>query len=239
MIRNAASATTSVLREHKRRLYSLATDGESHRRRSFKALTLTHSLSPLSPIYSNLSDLKLLNLLCGDDDVTSDADWKHVLKRYQNTLLRINGVTINDIQICPAGIKKHLVDSGMKPHTASRFLCPNNRQDVTLMFSLLNSIARLPPASDDDEPSYRSTRSALRLLGALYRHLLNAYTNTALALGDQLMHISAMMHISCAIFRKNKSGFIPSQLMFDTQIMGKTAFFNVAKTKVDNPGGSY
>ena len=53
------------------------------------------------------------------------------------------------------------------------------------------------------------------------------------------MHLSAMMHISCAIYRKNKSGFIPSQLMFDTQIMGKAAFFNVAKTQIDNQDGSY
>lgn len=68
-------------------LFCVASDGES--RRGSALITLTHKrpLSPTSPIYPLLSNLWLMNLLVGDNDLTAEKDYKHVVKRLQNLLL--------------------------------------------------------------------------------------------------------------------------------------------------------
>ena len=82
-----------------------------------------------------------------------------------------------------AGIQKHLVDSGvLKADTANSWLNPNDRQDIVLMFSLLNAISKLPVAPDESPLTYKMTRNNLRLLGSLYSHLLHTYTNVNLLL---------------------------------------------------------
>ena len=236
----AVKASVPVLQRHHRRLYCISTDGDAHRRRALAALTLAQDLPSSSPIYSKLKPLRLLNRLCGHDDITSDFDWKHVLKRYCNALLRLNGCTVNNTLLTPAVLQKHLVDSGiLSPDSARSLLNPNDKQDVVLMYSLLNAISKLQEASEDNLLTYRMTRTVLCLLGKLYFHLLNAYTNTLLSLRDQLMHTSAAMHITCALYRLDKTSFIPSQLMYDMQTMGKATLFNVAKTQVDDPEGSF
>lgn len=87
LLESASHALQQSQVPHCRRLYCIASDGDSRRRRSMSLLTLTHSLPPSSPIFPLLSELRLFNLLCGEDDITADLDWKHVFKRFRNTLL--------------------------------------------------------------------------------------------------------------------------------------------------------
>ena len=242
LIKDAAGTIISYFKEYnyKLRLYCISTDGDAHRLRALASLTLSQMPSESSSLYSKSKSLKLLNLFCGHGEITSDFDWKHVLKCFRNALLRINGSTVNGEYIRATGIQKHLVDSGLlKADMASKWLNPNDRQDIVLMFYLLNAISKLPEAPEDSSPTYTSAQNVLRLLGSLYGHLLNTYTNVHLSLCDQLMHTSAAMHITCAIYRIDKTGFIPSQLMYDVQSMGKTTYFNVAKTQIDDPNGSF
>lgn len=48
---------------------------------------LTGDLDLSDPIYRLLSPLPLFDLKCGDDALTSDFDWKHVLKWFWNTAI--------------------------------------------------------------------------------------------------------------------------------------------------------
>lgn len=62
-------------------LWSVATDGDSTRRKAGYHLFVRNPLSPSSPTYRTLVQLQGLNLLTGEGDVTLDFDWKHIYKR--------------------------------------------------------------------------------------------------------------------------------------------------------------
>ena len=164
--------TSSTLQESQKgfghRLYCIASDGDACRRRAMVLLTLTKSVPPSSPIFEILSCLRLFNKLCGDDDLTGDFDWQHILKRFRNTLLHLKGILINDVVITAAVIKFHLMKNSMTETAANAILSPNDKQDVTLMIQLLNSLAQLPDTSAEDEPSFHASHRILQLLGRLY-----------------------------------------------------------------------
>jgi hypothetical protein len=92
LIERASHALIHSQAIHKRHLYCISSDGDSHRRQAMALLTLTWSLPPTSPIFPALSSLRLFNLLCGNDVLNGEVDWKHILKRFRNRLLRLKGV---------------------------------------------------------------------------------------------------------------------------------------------------
>lgn len=223
------------------RLYGVSSDGESRRCKSLGLLTMCYELSPSSAIYSLLGPLPLFNRLVGADDLVCDKDWRHVIKRFRNTLLhnstplRINGSTLTRPLI-----KRHLVEAlSMSSSTADSLLSPNDPQDVVLAFRLLNSISTLPPAPAYSTPIYESTRNTLRLLGRIYTHLLKCYTELTLSLREQLEHLSAVAHILLTLYMQDKRGIIPAILYLDVQIMIKNVYFCVAKILVDNPDSGF
>jgi hypothetical protein len=131
-------------------------------------LTLTWLVLPSSPIFNILSSLQLFNMLCGNDDLTSDFDWKRILKCFRNTLLCLKGILIDGVVVTTAILKMHLMKNSMTKSAADAILSLNDKQDVTLMIQLLNSIAQLPDASAEDDPSIHASRHILQLLGQLY-----------------------------------------------------------------------
>jgi hypothetical protein len=68
-------------------IWSIATDGDARRRQAIHRLCMVHRLSPASPIYQGLCKLMLLNLSCGEGDITHDGDFKHEEKRMLNWAL--------------------------------------------------------------------------------------------------------------------------------------------------------
>ena len=217
------------------RLYSLASDGDSRRRRALIAIALLHPLDPSSQIYPILSKLSLFNLMCGENDITAEFDWKHVLKRFQNTLLRLKGIEIDGVAISTSVIKAHLVSNGMSSYEADELLGRDDKQDVVLMTKLLLAISLLPDATDEDRLLSRSARRVLRLLGQIYNSLLNAYMDVQLSLNEQLEHLSTAAHLILAIYFQDKGNFIPVQTCFDVMSMIKNIYFCVAKTQIDDP----
>jgi hypothetical protein len=239
LIERASHALIDSQAVHKRRLYCISSDGDSRRRRAMALLTLTRSLPPTSPIFPALSSLRLFNLLCGNDDLNGEVDWKHILKRFRNGLLRSKGVLINNTVITATILKAHLKLNGMDNSAAAAILAPNNKQDVVLMIQLLNGLANLPPATENDDPSVRASRHIIHLLGNLYRNLLETYMHPSLSLSDQLTRLSTAAHIILALYSREQGDFIPIQLYFDVMSMIKNIYFCVAKTQQDNPNGKF
>ncbi|KAI0058140.1 hypothetical protein BV25DRAFT_1862304, partial [Artomyces pyxidatus] len=222
-----------------RRLYCIASDGESRRRKSLVALTLVRKLPPSSPLYPLLSPLSLLNTHCGDDDITPDWDWKHNMKRFRNTLLRQKGVRIDGTNITTSILRVHLLQSGMAETTVNAVLSPNDKQDVVLMLQLLNTLAHLPDLPADSPPTSHSSRRILRLLGQIYDLFLKAYLDISLSLHEQMSNLSAAAHLVLALYSRDKGNFIPAQLYFDFISMVKNVYFCVAKAQLDNPDSSF
>lgn len=71
-------------------VWSIATDGDARRRQAIHRLCMSHMLSPASPIHQELCNLALLNLYCGEGDITHDGDFKHEEKRTPTSRLRCN-----------------------------------------------------------------------------------------------------------------------------------------------------
>lgn len=61
-------------------LWSLATDGDTTRRKAGHRVFLKKWLPIMSPLYGVLSNLPGMNLYTGDEDVTLDFDYKHIIK---------------------------------------------------------------------------------------------------------------------------------------------------------------
>lgn len=90
------------------RTVSIASDGEAKRGDALVLLTMHSTLQPSSPIYPQLYNLDLMNLLVGKDDITSDKDFKHVFKRQRNLLMRNKGIEIDGFCVTPSLLRVQL-----------------------------------------------------------------------------------------------------------------------------------
>ena len=61
-------------------VYCLASNGESRHGKALVALTECIPLSTTCLLFAYLGNLLLLNLMVGEDKLTSDKDYKHVMK---------------------------------------------------------------------------------------------------------------------------------------------------------------
>ena len=68
-------------------IWSIETDGDAGRRLVLFRLCTSHVLSPPSELYLLLHSLELMNLACGEDEITHDGDFKHEEKRKSISLL--------------------------------------------------------------------------------------------------------------------------------------------------------
>jgi hypothetical protein len=170
------------------RLYCISSDGDAKRRAATLLFTFNRELDRNGELFKKLGDLPLFDYHCGDEDLTGNIDPKHICKRLRNSLIRLLASTIDGVVLTRQLIKQHLLrDSCHSAQHIDRLLNPNDRQNVKLMYNLLSAIAVLPAAKETDTPAFQNTRRVLRLLGALYRHILEAYTNIKLSLHEHLL----------------------------------------------------
>ncbi|KAH9170291.1 hypothetical protein EDB89DRAFT_2190372 [Lactarius sanguifluus] len=223
------------------RTVCVASDGEAKRGDAFVILTMSSQLSASSPIYGQLSSLKLMNHLVGPDDLTADKDFKHVFKRQRNLLMRQKGVLIQGFCVTPAILRTHLESHGFPSHRLRSLLNPNDKQDVVLAYSLLKEVWSLPPPPAGSSPSFARAREALNVYGKFAHHLMTPYVCVDLNLDEQLIHLSAAAHMAFFLYRDclARTQFMPTQSYVDIMIMVKNVFYCVAKAKVDNPHGNF
>lgn len=222
------------------KLYSFASDGDSRRRKATVMLTMISKIAADSQLQANLGDLELFDYCCGSDEETADFEYKHLLKHLHNTLLQMKCTTLDGVVLTTQLLKSHLLELGTKDVDGiNALLSPKDKQDVKLMYDLLSSITTLPHASSSSTLAVQKTRDVLQLLGQLYTHLLEAYTNINLSLAEQLKHLSAAAHLVIAFYKKERGSVMPSQLHFDLIFMVKNAYCCVAKAQRDNPNGKF
>ncbi|KAJ8518371.1 hypothetical protein ONZ45_g4578 [Pleurotus djamor] len=237
LIQTCLSATKNQVR-----VISIASDGESRRGEALIRLTFKHILSQSSPIYPLLAPLPFMNLEVGDDDITADKDYKHVLKRCRNLLLRGKGFTVHGVHVTQAKLRVHLRDH-VPALTSARveyLLRPDDKQDVQTAYELIQTIWNIPQSNSTD-PATFSTRCAINTLGKMFRHLTLPYICIDMSLSEQLTHLSAAAHLLFAMLLEDKAGaaLMPYQLYTDIMIMIKNVYFCVAKTIVDQPDGNF
>jgi hypothetical protein len=185
--------------------------------------------------------LPLMNLEVGDDDLTSDKDYKHVFKRLRNLLLHDKGLHIHGLHIKPAVIRSHFNSNNLTSAQIDYLLNPNDWQDVKLSYDLLWEVWSLPDPSPIALPGFNQAQKSFKTLGKLFLHILIPYICVDLSLLEQLIHLSAAAHLLLALFAEDESAtkLMPTQLYVDIMIMIKNVYFCVAKTKADNPQGNF
>ncbi|KAF8324980.1 uncharacterized protein EI90DRAFT_3019288 [Cantharellus anzutake] len=198
-------------------------------------------LSPTSCLFTYLGGLLLLNLKVGEDEITSDKDYKHVMKRLRHAHLRPSGVSIGGVQITPSVLRSHLEENGCSASQINNLLNITDKQDVTTMFNLMQLIWWLPPPLATANPIFHKACIALNQHSKLLRYLILPYIDVNMSLHDQLKYLSAAAHLAYVFFTQNntRSAYLPSLLYRDIQIMVKNAFFCVAKMKRDKPDGEF
>ncbi len=116
-------------------VYCLASDGESWHGKALVALAEKLPLSVSSPIYPLIHNLTLLNTMVGDQDITSDKDYKHVMKWLQHAHLHPKGVQVGLTQITPLVLQSQLESVGTSVNHLNNILNVADKQDVTTMFN--------------------------------------------------------------------------------------------------------
>ncbi|KZV91926.1 hypothetical protein EXIGLDRAFT_579283, partial [Exidia glandulosa HHB12029] len=215
------------------RPYSIASDGESKRGKALVKICLNRTLSRTSKLYPTLSKMPLMNLLCGEDDLTLDKDYKHVFKRMRSALLRKDGVAVYGVVITTQLLRQHLLDA------VNALLNPNDKQDVPLAYSLLVAIMNLPKPDAQKSGAYQKVRKALNLLGFTFGCWIRPYTTLAMSANDQFHSLSTAAHMWLALYADGRGQFVPVQLYGDAMHMFKNAAFTLAKMQVDNPRGDF
>ncbi|KAK2463009.1 hypothetical protein APHAL10511_004966 [Amanita phalloides] len=100
--------------------------GESRHGSALMQITQKHSLSPDLTIYPLLSKLRFLNLLVGDEDLMVDKDYKHVIKRLRNFLLRKRGTMVHGTHITPLLLWFHLKLASISENRLTHLFNPND-----------------------------------------------------------------------------------------------------------------
>lgn len=222
----------------KRRVVSVASDGEKRRGKALVGIAYKFILSVLSPLFCFLGALVFMCLWVGDDDLTADKDYKHIFKRLRNTVLRPKGIFVRGIHLTPSVIKSHLRDSGHTDRHINSMFKPDDKQDVLLAYNLLRDLWSLPPASSSPQPGYAATREAIRIYGDLCYHLIVPYICVDLSLSEQLEHLSSAAHLALALYEPGDR-LMPTTLYIDIMIFIKNVFFCVAKAKADHPNDPF
>lgn len=230
---NAQRATTKL------RIVSIASDGETRRGSAFAFLTFKKKLSPQSPIYPLLSPLIFMDLHVGEDDITCDKDWKHIFKRFRNLLLRPRGVVVIGFRIKPDIIRDHFRSEKLTADHINSLMNPKDQQDVKLAFDMLKAIWSLPRDLSNKSPGFQEAREALWTLGKFLFHLIYPFLCVDLSLSEQLEHLSAAGHLTLTLYSQAGKDFIPTELFIDVMIMIKNVYFCIAKSKIDDPEGSF
>ncbi|KAL0061966.1 hypothetical protein AAF712_011175 [Marasmius tenuissimus] len=202
------------------------------------------SLSPESNIYHLLSNLALMDLQVGPDDITPDKDHKHVDKGVRNTLLRQSGMCIEGTVVTPDLLKHHLRMEGSSAIHIRSLFNPEDKQDVKLAFDLLKDIwnmASLPELESSRKPYHKQVQEAIRIMGQFFLYLIFPYVCVDLSLAEQLEYLSTAAHLMFALYSHQRAGkcFIPTTLYIDIMLMIRNVYFCVAKSKVDDPDGEF
>ncbi len=215
----------------KGKVYCLASDGEARHGKALIVLTECTPLSPTSPLFAFLGSLPLLNLMVGKDKLTSDKDYKHVMKRFWHAHLRPSGISIGRVQITPSVLQSHLEANKYPISQINNLMNIMDKQDVTTMLNLMQLIWLLPPPLTTNKPIFHQAHIALNLHSKLLQYLILPYINVDMSLYEQLKSLSAAAHLVYIFYTHHNahSAFIPSH--HDIQIMVKNAFFCVTKTK--------
>ncbi|KAK7016016.1 hypothetical protein R3P38DRAFT_2786407 [Favolaschia claudopus] len=216
-----------------------ASDGDPKRKAALYLLCMHREVKPGDALYPHIAGLHGLNLFTSEDFATMEFDPKHSWKPVRKTFCSKEGILANGISVNKNILAQWLERlsghdwSGQSIHA---LLNPKDAQHVPSTVKLLTLIGdlRFLDASDFT-PAEANTHRALCILGEMFDALLDPFINPNLSLSQEIIQLVKFAHLSCALYLKHGSAFMPPQLYGDLQCLVKSAIFKIAHSKVLNP----
>ncbi|KAL1665219.1 hypothetical protein GGF50DRAFT_88180, partial [Schizophyllum commune] len=220
-------------------IWSIASDGDATRRAALYILCMDRHLNKQSALYQRVGELRGLNLYVGEGNITMDFDFKHIWKRICSLICSRQGLLVNDRQVNKQILAlrfEALTQYDWTDMSIHALLSPKDPQDVPRAYALLSRIADLRKVDTSEfNPTDKDTHDVLSLFGELLHCLLEAFTNVELDLSEAVTHLVCFAHLTCALYCKNDTSFMPNQLYSDIQCMVKNVVFTVAKAQELDP----
>ncbi|KAK7034124.1 hypothetical protein R3P38DRAFT_3496387 [Favolaschia claudopus] len=218
---------------------AFASDGDPKRKAALYLLCMHRKVKPGDALYPHIAGLRGLNLFTSEDFATMEFDPKHSWKRIRKTFcskegLLANGVVVNKNLL--AQWLERLSSHDWSGQSIHALLNPKDPQHVPSTVKLLTLIGdlRFLDASNFT-PAEANTHRALCILGEMFEALLDPFINPNLSLSQEIIQLVKFAHLSCALYLKHGSAFMPPQLYGDLQCLVKSAIFKIAHSKVLNP----
>ncbi|KAK7034826.1 hypothetical protein R3P38DRAFT_3312143 [Favolaschia claudopus] len=213
-----------------------ASDGDPKRKAALYLLCMHREVKPGDALYPHIAGLHGLNLFTSEDFATMEFDPKHSWKPVRKTFCSKEGILANGISVNKNILAQWLERlsghdwSGQSIHA---LLNPKDAQHVPSTVKLLTLIGdlRFLDASDFT-PAEANTHRALCILGEMFDALLDPFINPNLSLSQEIIQLVKFAHLSCALYLKHGSAFMPPQLYGDLQCLVKSAIFKIAHSKV-------
>ncbi|KAG2132414.1 hypothetical protein DEU56DRAFT_739455, partial [Suillus clintonianus] len=226
-------------------VWSFATDGDATRRKAGHSVFLRNPLPITSPLYGTLSNLRGLNTLTGEHEITLDFDYKHVIKLSLTlifagfgTMLRSRaGMHLNNGRCINSSMLERYLSwvDGVDETRATKLLYPDVPRAVELMKAVI-SLSELDPTKPPHTPEGTFPHvdtvadfDAIKILGHILRSLVDPFINITLSLTEQTILLSRLAHLLYACYHNQRRSFMPNQLFYDTQTLVKNAVFCIKK----------
>ncbi|KAK7036855.1 hypothetical protein R3P38DRAFT_2488796, partial [Favolaschia claudopus] len=236
-----------------------ASDGDPKRKAALYLLCMHRKVKPA--LYPHIAGLRGLNLFTSEDFATMEFDpkhsWKHSTLFYSMDVTNLyvsdrgpligirktfcskegllaNGVVVNKNLL--AQWLERLSGHDWSGQSIHALLNPKDPQHVPSTVKLLTLIGDLRFLDTSNfTPAEANTHRALCILGEMFDALLDPFINPNLSLSQEIIQLVKFAHLSCALYLKHGSAFMPPQLYGDLQCLVKSAIFKIAHSKVLNP----
>ncbi|KAJ7022046.1 hypothetical protein C8F04DRAFT_972033 [Mycena alexandri] len=221
-------------------IFTVNTDGDSVFRDALFKVLIVRTLAPSSFLHVKLAGCRGLNLECGQDDVVSGPDAKHVVKRGATSGHSQEGTLIAQTVINRSILTQWLERlPGETKETVAILIDPADHQNVPRTYKFLKAIiavgADRAPNAPVLSPTDQATHRAFALAGEMWDAFLQPFLSREMSLSERLASFSKFAHMAFAFFRMHGSSFLSNQLYGDLQALVKSAFFCVARQQQLDP----
>ncbi|KAJ6586611.1 hypothetical protein B0H10DRAFT_2335394 [Mycena sp. CBHHK59/15] len=219
-------------------ILSVASDGDAKCCLALFMMCIHTEITEGNPLYPFICDLPGLNRRVGKDNLTTDLDFKHEIKRGRTLLCSKEGLLIKNTCINRDLLfswLERLTDHNWSETSLHALLDPADGQNIARSIQLMLCIIELTSLdSADFDPNEAIEFEALCLLAEFLNAWLQPYINTDLSLSEQIESLILCSHLCACLYLQNGGSFVSNQLYTHIQATVKNAVLMVAKTRVIN-----
>ncbi|KAJ6580330.1 hypothetical protein B0H10DRAFT_1962565, partial [Mycena sp. CBHHK59/15] len=197
-------------------ILSVASDGDAKCCLALFMMCIHTEITEGNPLYPFICDLPGLNRRVGKDNLTTDLDFKHEIKRGRTLLCSKEGLLIKNTCINRDLLfswLERLTDHNWSETSLHALLDPADGQNIARSIQLMLCIIELTSLdSADFDPNEAIEFEALCLLAEFLNAWLQPYINTDLSLSEQIESLILCSHLCACLYLQNGGSFVSNQL---------------------------